>query len=105
MNKEICLYLEDIKGYVNSILVYLNTKNNNIDIDKIKVYLSTVEEIIDNIDAYLYKDNKLFIDKDELTSYLYYLKDKVDDVYKKEVTISINRFIKQIMEVKEYEQL
>ena len=34
-----------------------------------------------------------------------YLEDKVDKVYKIEVTKSINRYINKIMEVNEYEQL
>lgn len=44
MNKEIYLYLEDIKRYVNSVLIHLNVNNYNIDIDKIKLYLSSIEE-------------------------------------------------------------
>lgn len=105
MNKEIYLYLKEIKGTVNSILIYLNDKNNDINIDEIKDDLLYIKEVIDNINTYLYKDSKLFIDRDEFISYLYYLKDKIDEIYKKEVTISINRFINKIMEVKEYEQL
>lgn len=105
MDKEIYLYLEDIKGYVNSVLTHLNGNNNNMDIDEIKMYLSSIVEIIDNVNEYLYKNNKLFIDKDELINYLYYLEDKVDKVYKIEVTKSINRYINKIMEVNEYEQL
>lgn len=100
MNKEIYLYLEDIKRYVNSVLIHLNVNNYNIDIDKIKLYLSSIEEKIDNVNTYLCKNSKLLIDKDEFINYLYYLEDKVDNVYKIEVNKSINKYINKIMEVK-----
>lgn len=103
MNKEIYLYLEDIKGYVNSVLLYLNTTNNDMDIKEIIMYLSSVEEIIDDINNYLYDENKIYINKNEIINYLYYLEDKIDEVYKHEVSASIDKFIKRIKEGKEDE--
>lgn len=51
MNKdyEIELLLDDINEYVNSILLYLNNPNSNLDLKEIEMYLSSVDEIINTI--------------------------------------------------------
>lgn len=51
MNKdyEIDLLLDDINEYVNSILLYLNNPNSNLDLKEIEMYLSSVDEIIKTI--------------------------------------------------------
>lgn len=51
MNKdyEIDLLLDDINEYVNSILLYLNNPNSNLDLKEIEMYLSSVDEIINTI--------------------------------------------------------
>ena len=86
-NNEISMYLSDIKEYVKSTLTYLkNENNNNIDKDEIFMYLSSVPEIIDDI-------------KVILVNYLYYLEDKIDDVYKNEVDKSIYKLIVELTEV------
>lgn len=79
-NNEISMYFNDIKGYVQSTLIYLNNKNNNLDKKEIIMYLSSIEEIINDI-------------KEELINYLYYIEDKIDEAYKKEVYTSITSFI------------
>ena len=84
-NNEINLYLNDIKGYVQSALIYLNNKNNYLDKKEIIMYLSSVEEIIHDI-------------KEELINYLYYIEDKIDKVYEKEVNISITNLIASLKE-------
>ena len=46
---EINLFLDDINEYVNSILLYLNNPNSNLDLKEIIMYLSSVDEIIKTI--------------------------------------------------------
>ena len=41
---EINLLLDDINEYVNSILLYLNNPNSNLDLKEIVMYLSSVDE-------------------------------------------------------------
>lgn len=42
---EICLLLDDINEYVNSILLYHTTEDSNLyDIEEIIMYLSSVDE-------------------------------------------------------------
>ena len=48
--EEITLYLEDIKGYVESYLYSLNVDEKNIDKEEINMYLSIVPEIINKIE-------------------------------------------------------
>ena len=49
MNKEkqIKLNLNDILGYVQSTLLYLETKNKKLDKEEIIMYLKSVPEIIE----------------------------------------------------------
>ncbi len=51
MNKylEIDMLLDDINEYVSSTLFYLRNPNSKIDIDELIMYLSTVDETINNI--------------------------------------------------------
>lgn len=46
---EINLLLDDINEYVNSILLYLNNPNSNLDLKEIVMYLSSVDEAIKTI--------------------------------------------------------
>lgn len=46
---EINLLLDDINEYVNSILLYLNNPNSNLDLKEIVMYLSSVDETIKTI--------------------------------------------------------
>lgn len=39
---------------------------------------------------------EILITKDELINYLYFLLDKIDQAYLKEITININRFIERL---------
>ena len=48
-NLEIELLLDDIKEYTNSVLLYLNNPNSNIDLKEIIMYLSSIDEIIATI--------------------------------------------------------
>lgn len=48
-NYEIDLLLDDINEYVNSILLYLNNSNSNLDLKEINMYLLSVDEIIKTI--------------------------------------------------------
>ena len=42
------------------------------------------------------ESKKVIIDKEELTKYLDYLEDKVEECYKKEVKQAIERFLKRL---------
>lgn len=77
-NNEINMNLNDIKGYANSALIYI--KNDKLDKKEIVMYLSSIEDIINNI-------------KEDLINYLYYIEDKIDEAYEKEVKISIKNLI------------
>ena len=46
---EINLLLDDLNEYVNSILLYLNNPNSNLDLKEIVMYLSSVDEAIKTI--------------------------------------------------------
>ena len=48
-NLEIELLLDDINEYTNSVLLYLNNPNSNIDLKEIIMYLSSIDEIIATI--------------------------------------------------------
>lgn len=52
---DLFLYLDDINGYVNSILYY-HYINPNIDLDEILMYLSCVDGIIDAVKNYISKN-------------------------------------------------
>lgn len=53
---EIYLLLDDINEYVNSTLLYLTTKDNNLyDVKEIIMYLSSVDETITTIKNLLIK--------------------------------------------------
>lgn len=53
---EICLLLDDINEYVNSILLYHTTEDSNLyDIEEIIMYLSSVDEKITIIKELLFK--------------------------------------------------
>lgn len=82
-NNEINMNLNDIKGYVNSALIYI--KNDKLDKNEVIMYLSSIEDIIKNI-------------KEDLINYLYYLEDKIDEMYEKEVNMSITNFIANLEE-------
>lgn len=77
-NNEINMNLNDIKGYAKSALIYI--KNDKLDKKEIMMYLSSIEDIINNI-------------KEDLINYLYYLDDKIDEVYEQEVNASIANLI------------
>lgn len=50
------MYLEDIKGYVNNFLYYYycsKEEKQKLDLEEIIAYLSSVEEVIDDIEEYL----------------------------------------------------
>ena len=49
---DLFLYLDDIKGYVDSILYY-HYENSNADLNEILMYLSSVDEIIEAIKEYI----------------------------------------------------
>ena len=49
------------------------------------MYLSSIEDIINDI-------------KEDLINYLYYLEDKIDKAYEREVNISITNFIASLKE-------
>lgn len=53
---EIELLLDDINEYTNSILLYLNNLNSNLDLEEIIMYLSSVNEIITTIKEFIRKD-------------------------------------------------
>lgn len=55
-NLEIELLLDDINEYTNSILLYLNNPNPNLDLEEIIMYLSSVNEIITTIKKFIRKD-------------------------------------------------
>lgn len=48
-NLEIELLLDDINEYTNSVFLYLNNPNSNIDLKEIIMYLSSIDEIIATI--------------------------------------------------------
>lgn len=82
-NNEINMNLNDIKGYANSALIYI--KNDKLDKNEVIMYLSSIEDIINDI-------------KEDLINYLYYLEDKIDKAYEREVNISITNFIASLKE-------
>lgn len=49
INLEIELLLDDINEYTDSVLLYLNNPNSNIDLKEIIMYLSSIDEIITTI--------------------------------------------------------
>ena len=104
---EIELNLNDIKDYTSSALLYLKNENKikeEIDKGEIIMYLSACEEIINNIKNDLYRlEIDKYIDKKYLINYLYYLWDKIDPVYEKEVDKSISRMINELRGDKQYE--
>lgn len=51
---DLFLYLDDIVTYVDSILFYHNG-NYDSDLDEILMYLSSIEEIVEEIKKYLYE--------------------------------------------------
>ena len=53
---EIELLLDDINEYTNSILLYLNNLNSNLDLEEIIMYLSSFNEIITTIKEFIRKD-------------------------------------------------
>lgn len=55
INLEIELLLDDINEYTNSVLLYLNNPNSNIDLKEIIMYLSSIDEIIATIKKYYYE--------------------------------------------------
>lgn len=50
---EIDMLLDDINEYVSSTLFYLNNPNSDIDVGELIMYLSTVDEIINDIKKFL----------------------------------------------------
>lgn len=54
---ELFTYLDDIVEYVNSIILYHNGYNC-LDLDEILSYLSTIEDLVDNIKLFLKKENQ-----------------------------------------------
>ena len=105
--EEIELYLDDIKGYVNSALIYLKsttTKRKLMDKDEIVMYLSTCEETIEDIKKTIYRlELYKSMDTKYLVNYLYYLNDKIDPVYRNEIDKSIYRIIRNLKGDNEYE--
>lgn len=54
--EDIVMYLDDIKIYVDAILYYHNCslkEKQNLDLEEILAYLSSVEEIVNDIKDYL----------------------------------------------------
>lgn len=54
--KDVIMFLDDIKGYVDSILYYYSCSSKekqNLDLSEILAYLFSVEEIVDDIKDYL----------------------------------------------------
>ncbi len=54
---ELYSYLDDIVEYVNSIILYHNGYKC-LDLDEILFYLSTIEELVDNIKLFLLEENQ-----------------------------------------------
>ena len=104
---DIELYLNDIKNYTDSALIYLTSNNNNnIDKDEIVMYLSSCDEIIEDIKVNLYRlELDKSVDTKYLVNYLYYLNDKIDPIYRNEVNKSIYRVINKLGGDNSYEQL
>lgn len=104
MNYKIKLYLKEIEINVKNTLMYLQKEESDIDKNKIEKCLFSINKMITNINKCLYSDrNNYSINKEYLTNYLYYIEDKVDKVYKDEITKSVNNFINNIKEDKMYE--
>lgn len=98
------LYLNDIKNHVNSTLTYLTSDNNKqIDKDKIVMYLSCCNKIIEDIkkELSMLEINKA-VDTKYIVNYLYYLNDKIDPVYRAEIDKSIFRIINELGGGKDY---
>ena len=55
---EIDMLLDDINEYVKSTLFYLNNPNSEFDVDKLIMYLSTVDESIKTIKFLLLERTK-----------------------------------------------
>ena len=53
--EEIIMYLEDIKGYVESYLYLISTNDETIDRKEIDMYMSTIPEIVDDIIEFIDK--------------------------------------------------
>lgn len=58
INLEIELLLNDINEYSNSVLLYLNNPNSNLDLKELIMYLSSVNEIIETIKKLLIERNE-----------------------------------------------
>ena len=95
---DVILYLNDIKNYADSALIYLtNSNNQNIDKDEIVMYLSSCDEIIEDIKKNLYRlELNKSVDTKYLVNYLYYLNDKIDPAFRKEIDKSIYRIINKL---------
>ncbi len=104
---DIELYLNDIKNYANSALIYLTSSNNKqIDKDEIIMYLSCCDEIIEDIKKELYRlEINKSVDTKYIVNYLYYLNDKIDPVYRAEIDKSIFSMINKLGGDEDYEQL
>lgn len=83
---KINMNLNDIKGYVESALIYLKNEDNNLDKDEIIMYLSSTEEIINDI-------------KESIIKSLYYIKNN----YKKDINKYIDDLIVTFKEDNDYE--
>ena len=58
INLEIELLLNDINEYSNSVLLYLNNPNSNLDLKELIMYLSSVNETIETIKKLLIERNE-----------------------------------------------
>ncbi len=94
--------LISIKNDLQRISMDLNNPNIEIIIDNcISKLSSNINAINNTISSNSSTKQKTFtIDKDELINYLYYLEDKIDYVYFKEVNHSINKFVETIQNYK-----
>ena len=95
---DIELYLNDIKHYADSAVEYLTSNNKeNIDKDEIVMYLSSCDEIIEDIKENLYRlELDESVDTKYLVNYLYYLNNKIDPVYRNEIDKSIYKVINKL---------
>ncbi len=84
----------NIKLYTNELLK-LGDKITDVENKKeILYYLNVIKK---NIDIIIYQEMSNFtIEKQELINYLYYLEDKTDPVFQKEVRNSISKFVQYI---------
>lgn len=84
-NSGINMHLNKIKSSVKCTLIYLKGKNSKLNKEEIIMQLSYIDKIIAQL-------------KEEIINYIYFLEDKVDIVYEKEIKKSVINFIDSLRE-------